>query len=280
MLSGKKDELLERLDSGILLKLATSVSQFPIEGGATRAELIKIIKDSLSVEEIVRKSKQSQGASQLDLTGAELKAGAVGQVFVAISGAISTFGYYVVLTSPSVLSFYQLFAPWSLVSSVLVLLFAVLLTVSVRKMPREIGGRVGKATCLFGMITAIMGIVIYSLAIVNILDLSYTGASILMLSISISWPLATALVLLGAFFLVCRKYTGSSDLWIASGVLYIVSGGSIFGVTGLSVATSAPFVAAILGAVCFFTGKSREWTRLLSAFASLRKDTDEAARHI
>jgi hypothetical protein len=150
ILSSRKDELLEGLDSGVLLKLATSASKSPIESGATRADLVKIIKGSLSAEEIVRKLKQDKGTSRLyELTGAELTVGAVGQVFLAISGVISTFGYYVALVSSSLLNFYQVFAPWGLVSSILVLLFAILITVSIMRIPQEIGGRVGRATSLF-----------------------------------------------------------------------------------------------------------------------------------
>jgi uncharacterized membrane protein len=104
------------------------------------------------------------------------------------------------------------------------------------------------------VIAALAGIIVYSLIIINIIYPSYSRISSLVLSISISWPFGTAMVLLGAFLLTCRKHAASSDLWAASGVLYIVTAGSMFSVTGLLIAPSASFTAAILGGICFFTG--------------------------
>lgn len=244
---GKKDELLQGLDLGVLLKLASSASESPVKSGAPRAELVKIIKGSLSVDEIIRKLNQEEGGSEPDrLTGAELTAGGVGQVFLAISGAISTIAYYVAITGSGTSNYYEQFALWCLASSMAVLVFAILFAVSIMKIPRELGSRVGRATSLVGTIAAIIGI-IRSLSL---------GVSYVILSISYTWLLGTTMALLGAFFLVCRGHSASSDLWVASGIIYIVDGGYLLSITPLMGVPSASFVAAIIGAICFFTRKA------------------------
>jgi hypothetical protein len=256
---GKKDELLRGLDSNVLLQLAKSVSESSIDSGTTRAELVELIKESMSIEEINRKLKQMDGTAwSSELAGVKLTAGGVGQVLLAASGVIGTTGYYSVIISGGALSFSQLLAPWGLVSSVLVLLFAVFLTSSVVKIPREIGGRVGRVTSLFGVLSAIVGMLSFSLEIMNVALVSYLSIPYLILSVSYSWLLGTTMALLGTFFLVCRKHSSSSDLWTASGILYIVGGGSMFGISGLPLIPSASFIAAVFGAICFFTGKFRD----------------------
>jgi uncharacterized membrane protein len=258
-LASKKDELLQGLDSSALLKLARSVSESPVESGTTRAELVKIIKGSLSVEEITMKLKQEEGASKVyGLTGTELRMGSVGQVFLTVYGLISTFNNPAFTSLIGAYGYYQTSAIWGLIGSISFLLFAVLLTVSILKIPREIGGRAGRVTCLLGTVAAIVGIILNLLGLAGTAESIYQGLVSLILSILDSWLVGATLTLFGVFFLACQKHFSNGDLWTASGVLYIVSGGSLFGIVGLLVGPSASFVAAIFGAVCFRSAKPME----------------------
>lgn len=264
-MASKKDELLQRLDSSVLLKLARSVSESPVESGTARAELVRIIKGSLSTEEITRKLKQEKmGSKDYRLTGAELKAGGIGQVFLAISAAMNILAYlenstilYIDFFWPwAILLPYMAFPLWGFLSSIFVLLFVILLTVSMVKMPRKIGGSVGRATSLFGMIAAIDGIILYSSVNLGLVQFYLSDINVV-LAMAYGPLLGVAMALFGAFFLVCHKYSGSGDLWIASGVLYLVNGGFLLEMA-LSPFPSASIIAAIFGAICFLKGNFPE----------------------
>jgi len=263
-LVSKKDELLQGLDSGALLELAKSVSGSPIKSGATRANLLKIVKESLSVEEIKRKVKQmKRGPEAEELTRDELTSGGVGQLLLAISGAINVIAYFVTLMVGGTLNYYQAIAPWGLVSSVIFLIFAILLRVSIVKIAWKLGSSgVGTATSLFGLIAALTGIVYYVLTILGVTTVQYFGVSgglnILGLVLAISYTLLVGITmaLLGVFFLLCREYSPSSELWMAGGIIYIVAGASEFSLLSSLYLPAAPFVAGIIGATCFLARKA------------------------
>jgi hypothetical protein len=57
-LTGLKDDALRRLSDDDLLELARSLSQIPLSGETSRSDLTKVLKRSLSVEEIGARTKQ------------------------------------------------------------------------------------------------------------------------------------------------------------------------------------------------------------------------------
>jgi hypothetical protein len=258
-LAGKKEELLERIDSDTLLRLAESVSESPMKSDLTRAELLKIVKESLSIEEIRRKAKLMGGSPKSGkLTERELTAGGVGQISLAISSAISNVAYYLTLMGSA--DYRTTYGAWNLVGSAFFVVFVILLAVSVVKITRKIGGgRLGAAICVLGSITATIGVLIFGLMALGILvEYSlYGGVSVLymVLMISYAWLLGITVILFGAFFLVCREFAPSSELWLAGGVLYIVSGAAEFSIYSLVYPQNTLFTAAVIGAVCFLMKK-------------------------
>jgi hypothetical protein len=260
-LASRKDDLLRRIDSDSLLRLARSVSESPVENGVARAELLRIVKESLSVEEIQNRAKMMEVDPDSQVfTEDELVSGGVGQVLLGVSGATGTIGYYLAITSMGG-DPYSTIAVWDFISSILFLIFAILTTVSVRKMTGKLGGsRVGTATCVFGLITAIIGLLFYGLAILGVVDISpYIGynSNILyvVLLVSFSWLVGLTMALLGAFFLMCREHSPNRELWLAGGILYLVAGASELGITSLLIFPVVSLIAPTIGAVCFFTGK-------------------------
>nr|MDO8098625.1 hypothetical protein [Candidatus Njordarchaeota archaeon] len=260
----KKDELLQGLDSGALLELAKSVSESPVKSSATRADLPKIIKESLSVDEIKRKAKQiKEGPESEELTGDELRSGGVGQLLLGVSGAINTIAYFVTFMTGGTLDYYRTIAPWGLATSILLLIFAILLRVSIVKITWKLGGSgIGTATSLLAYVAAITGIAYYILTILGITITYYTfGSSTLnllgfALAISNSILIGTTMALLGVFLLLYREYSPSRELWMAGGIIYVIAGASEFSLTTSLYIPTAPFVAGIIGATCFLARRA------------------------
>jgi hypothetical protein len=103
----------------------------------------------------------------------------------------------------------------------------------------------------------------YGLAVLGITVLwPYGSVSTLyvILMLSYQWLLGVTMALLGVFFLMYRGYSPSSDLWMAGGILYVVTGGSQIGQVSILLSAyfmPVSFVAAIVGAICFFAKKAQ-----------------------
>jgi hypothetical protein len=254
---GKKDELLQGLDLEALQRIARSVSSSPIKSGTSKVELLKIVKESLSTQEIKDKLKQVQGGAKFKLTGYDLKAGGIGQVFLAVFGALNTLAYFVLLMTGGTIDYYRNLAPWGLIGSILLLVFAILLRVSIAKITWKVGGsRIGTLTSLFAYIAAIIGIVYYVLTLLGITTIATFGSSSLnllgyLLVLSYTILIGMTMALLGVFFLLYREYSPSRELWMAGGIIYIIAGASEFSLTTSLYIPTAPFVAGIIGAACF-----------------------------
>jgi hypothetical protein len=279
-LAGRKDELLGHVDSDTLLRLAESVSESPMKSGVTRAELLKIVKRSLSIEEIRRKAKQMGGGPQSgELTRRELMAGGVGQILLAVSGVVDTAGFltaiYLGLGYRTIYGFSE---PASLVSSVIFLVFVLLLMVSIVRITRGIGGRgLGAATCLFGLAAALTGIICGVLLTLTPPQ-EYYGVGLGNVLVGVYIVIYPAFVgitmtLLGAFILTCREYSPNSDLWMAGGIVYIVSGGSQFSIIASYYIPIGAFVSGIIGAICFLTKRvERKAERRVEREAESKKE--------
>jgi len=264
ILVSKKDELLQELDFGALLELAKSVSKSSIKSSATRADLLKIVKGSLSVQEIEEKVKRVHLVPESsELTEHDLKAGGIGQVLLAVSGATNTVAYFVAFMTGGSLDYYRYIAPWGLVGSVLLLVFAILLRVSIVRITWKLGGSgVGTAASSVAYVAAVTGIVYYALTILGITITYYTFGSgtlnflgyVLVLSYSIL--VGTMMAILGVFFLMFREYSQSKELWMAGGIIYIIAGASQFSLSTSIYIPTAPFVAGIIGATCFLAKRA------------------------
>ncbi len=102
-LVSQKEEALSRLNDRELLDLARSVSQNYVVKDTSRKNLIKIVKESLSVEEI--KQKVSERKSPLKTKTKRDRAfniGAVGQAFLVIYGIAAYVMFFVSAYSPIV----------------------------------------------------------------------------------------------------------------------------------------------------------------------------------
>nr|MDO8132957.1 hypothetical protein [Candidatus Njordarchaeum guaymaensis] len=259
----KKDELLQELDFSVLIELAKSVSESPIKSNATRSDLLKIVKESLSVEEIKRKVKDIDvGRPSGELTRGELRVGGVGQVFLAISGMMSPIGYFVAYGLGGTAD-YRGLAPSGLISSIMFLVFAILLRVSIARITWKLGGSgSGTAASLFALIAAITGLVYYILTILGVTTVEYfmgyytLNALGVMLMLSYILLTGIAITLLGVFFLLYREYSPNSELWMAGGIIYIIAGASYLGLTSSLYISATPFVAGIIGATCFLARRA------------------------
>ncbi|WXG44359.1 MAG: hypothetical protein WED04_10050 [Promethearchaeati archaeon SRVP18_Atabeyarchaeia-1] len=195
------------------------------------------------------------------LTQHELAVGGAAQSLLAIyfavlylaSATISMVGFpYEVLISPLI----------AIIDYPLFVLFVLLLFISMARVAsRTKRNAVGLAAAIFGLNAAVAGILyhflVYSGAIVSTMYPGSYTLTTLGWQIFFSYSILLGLTagLLGAFFLVFRKYSKHSDLWLVAGILYVFS----------CMATVDPFFSYLaaqplnilvgaVGAYCFLSG--------------------------
>jgi hypothetical protein len=255
----RKEEALRRLSNDQLLEVAASVSGPPISNGTSRSELIKIIKDGLSLQEIEEKSRPQRRETITALINRnELRLGAVGQVFLAASFALyGIFG--MTLYSPVTYAFLQQsIAPYGIASSALLFVFTILLGFSMFKVAARLRGNVvGEAASLLGFAAALTGIVYYvsillGTILVGEVYYSYTLSDLgLLLWIMFEVFLGSTLILLGAFFLAHHRQSVSSGLWQATGIVYMIAGSLVLSSVMNLLAPLFIVLAGFMGATCF-----------------------------
>jgi hypothetical protein len=255
----KKEEALRSLSYDQLLEVAASVSDPPISSKKSRSELVKIIKDGLSLQEIEEKSRhQLRETNTAFINRNELRLGAVGQVFLTASFALyGLFG--LALYSPVEYAFLlQSIAPYGIASSALLFIFAVLLGLYMFKAAARLRGNVvGEAASLLGFAAALTGIVYY----VSILSgtifvgggfFSYTLSDLgLLLAIMFEVFLSSTWILLGAFFLAHHRQSVNSGLWQATGIVYMIAGSVGLNAAVYPLVPLFIVLAGFMGATCF-----------------------------
>ena len=255
----KKEEALRNLSDDQLIAVAASVSGPPISSKTSRGELIKIIKNSLSLQEIEEKSGHRLRETNIALiSGNELRLGGVGQVFLAASFALyGILGLYIY--SPVMYNFYQQsMAPFGIASSALLFIFAILLGLSMFKVAAKLRGNVvGEAGSLLGFAAALTGIVYY----VSILSETISGGGVLysytpdvlglLLAIMFEVFLGSTWVLLGVFFLMHHNQSMNSGLWQTTGIVYIIAGSIGLNSIMYPLVPVLIVLAGFMGATCF-----------------------------
>jgi hypothetical protein len=261
----KKEAVLSKFKYDDLLRLAISVSKLPMNNEPSREDLVRIIKDNLSLEEIegrignlhkeIGDEHKEIDTPIIALSGMRLAG--VGQTFLAIAFALYTVGGGT-LYPPWIYPDFELtLAPLGLVSSILIFIFANLLGSSMFRLTRTHRGKtVGEAASLLGYSAAVIGIFYYWLIMYgNLLSgspyyftLSSAGALLAMAHYIL---LSSAWILLGAFFLMLNKQSGNSGLWLTTGTLYMIAGS--FGLTTMlyPLLPLIVIIASLMGATCF-----------------------------
>jgi hypothetical protein len=289
---GQKEEYLSRLDDSELLELAKSVSKDQIHSRMSRDNLIKIVKASLSLEEI--KQKVNGNGNPARIIAPRSKAftlGGDGQLFLVMYGIVSL----IYVSLPPIIYFppsgvsgipmtvIQEVAVFDFTEASLLMVFAVLNMISMRALRREFSGN--KTGLISGSIALASSMLAMFYSVATILGLTYT---VVVPPPGLEWVnynqlgtflqvfnaalMMLTLALIGVFFVVhCRQLPGG-NISLAAGFVYMfacflylfvsIQGLSYLLVYGYYYAYSNAFaavpivIAGILGAGCFLAQKT------------------------
>jgi hypothetical protein len=237
---GQKEEFLRRLDDSELLELAKSVSKDQIDSRKSRNNLIKIVKASLSLEEI--KQKVDGTVNPVKIIAPRSKAltlGGVGQLFFVMYGIVSLILMSlppVIISLPSnfigiPVSIIQETAVSDFIEAGPLMVFAVLNMASMAALRRGFSGN--KMGLISGSIALASSSLAMSYSIATILGLTYTivepppleGGNYNLLSTFLQGfnvvLMMLSLALIGVFFVVhCQQFPGG-DISLAAGFVYM-----------------------------------------------------------
>ncbi len=274
-----KDDLLEGLNEAELLQLARSVSKTSVDEDTSKRVLIKLVKGSLSAEQIKQRVNQTRSPRSVKRWNMNaLFLGGVAQVFLiawGFSGILISIAY----PNTSYEVFYvgvafQTLSILSIIGTALLLVFAVLHMGSMVAIRRRVDGdRMGVVSASAALVASIVGVLYYVLTYLGLtLDIHYnpdgsvssTSINALGAGVPVAYNLllTVTMILVGVFFLVCRESFSNAELWMVTGLLYVLAGAFQLGYTSpyyfmyVYLASSAMFiVVGVMGAICFFTGK-------------------------
>jgi hypothetical protein len=236
----KKEEALSKLNDEELLDLARSVSENSVGSDASRKNLIKMVKGSLSVEEI--KQKVNEKKSSLKMKTPRDRAsimGAVGQAFLIVYGIVSYlvffFSVYNPVYYPLSPTYFQTNAILGMTSAVFFFVFTILnFSSMIASRQRLLGNRLGIVNGLTGVVASIFGVVYYlamffglTYQIVEISPGSFQTSFTLLgnlLPVVYTLLISSTMILIGVFFLLYRKQISDSELTLVTGIIYIFAG--------------------------------------------------------
>jgi hypothetical protein len=285
-LVGQKGELLGELSDRNLLELARSVSKHFVDGGTSRSDLVKIVKASLSVEEIkqgiqkVNSSMSHQAASGNSVSN--LKLAAIAQIFLVVWSfanlLVNIADEYIsttVVYTPSITASQnvQLENLLSIVASLFLILFALLEVSAMIKMrPALSGNRLGISGGLVALFASLAGTVSFVSVFLGLNQVTielpsggtYQGPSLLGIVAPILYEvlLIAAVLLIGLFFLLNRKRFFGDDLWFATGMIYLFAASAIFTIYYIAIFSSVVeyspllLIGGIMGSACFTSQRS------------------------
>jgi hypothetical protein len=276
---GQKEEALSRLSDRELLDLARSVSGNYVVSDAGRKNLIKIVKGSLSLEEIKQKVNEEKNPLKTKTKrGKAFIMGGVAQAFLVIYGIAAYMIFFVSVYSPMFFpymspAYMQSNAILGMVVAAFFLIFTVLnLSSMIALRQRLSGNRSGMISGSIGLVTSIFGLIYY---LATFLGLTYETVEISPGSFQTSYTLlgnllpfiysaliASTMILIGVFFLLYRRQLSDSELSMATGIIYIFAGSNGVGLAPyisyyyVYVVEPALFImAGALGLACFLARK-------------------------
>ena len=272
----QKDDVLSRLSDRQLLEMARSVQGDDVRSDMSRNDLIKMVKGSLSLDEIKQRSQKArssvaqQTSPTIEIPG--MKIGAIAQVFLVIwSVALLLIDVAEGYISSSMIyqSSVQVEALLAIPVSFILIIFAVLDTGAMVKMRSALSGnRIGVSGGLVTLFASLAGTLYDALSFSGLTTQSIqfdgvteqmaTLAGILTLYLY-EVLLGLAILLVGLFFLVNRKRFLSDDLWLATGIVFLIIASSQFGLIYISTFSiviqynGALIAAGAMGAACFMS---------------------------
>jgi hypothetical protein len=248
---------------------------------ASRKNLIKIVKGSLSLEEIKQKVNEARNPlkTKTKRDKAFIMAG-VAQAFLVIYG-IATYviffvSVYAAVVYPYQLSYIQSNAILGLVAAAFFLIFTVLnLSSMIALRQRLSGNRSGMISGSIGLVSSIFGLIYY---IATFLGLTYQTVEISpgnfqaiitllgnLLPVIYTALITSTMILIGVFFLLNRRRLSDSELSMATGIIYIFAGSSGVSLPSYFSYYYATFaeptlfiIAGALGLACFLARKLAE----------------------
>jgi hypothetical protein len=264
----QKEGSLNKLDDGRLLELARSVSKNYVDSGTSRNSLIKIVKASLSIEEIKKKVAETMNPLEKE-TGRDIAftLGAMGQVFLLIYGIANYLLFFAPLYLPPVYlysdTYVQRNAVLGTIGAVLFLIFAVLnMSSMIALRARLSGNRAGVISGSVGLIASILGMLYY---LATILGVTYYNELSIILPVMYAVLIASTMVLIGVFFLLYRRRFSDGDVSMAAGIVYIFAGSTEVSILSYPVYYSAYvvnpplfLVAGALGLACFLARRAAD----------------------
>ena len=258
----KKDEALRDLGDGELLELARSVSKSPISDGTSTSVLKKIIKESLSIEEIKEKLKLKPkrpepnvatyvGTSESIQRG--LRLGSIGQVFLLVSSVLGLLPSYLSYLYTLGFDIYIFSYSVGIVCSIIFFVFVFLFWVSTRKVTGNYGDRHSWKFGFFcGIVASVALLVLDILSLYSALTGYYMLAFlIVILPLVYDAFLASTLILVGVFFVLHRKNFANSEVWLVTGVFYVYAGVLSLPTAYFSSLLPSSLAPAIIGTLCF-----------------------------
>jgi len=272
----QKDDVLSRLSDRQLLEMARSVQGDDVRSDTSRNDLIKIVKGSLSLDEIKQRSLKARSAvaqqNSPDIKIGGMKIGAIAQVFLVIwsiaLAAVNVVDSYISSTIPFFTTI-QSEALLSIPVSLILIIFAFLDIGAMAKMRSALSGnRIGMIGGIVALFASLTGTLNYGL--------TYLGLTVQMVPFDggteeiatlagIITPflydilLGLAMLFVGLFFLVNRKRFANDDLWLATGIVFLIIASSQFGliyVSYLSLVIQYNGIligAGAMGAACFMS---------------------------
>jgi hypothetical protein len=234
---GQKEELLSRLDDRDLLELARSVSKEQIDSRTGRNNLIKMVKASLSIEEIKQKINGTGGPAKIIAPRSKaLTLGGSGQFFFVMYGIVSLIYASlppIIYAEPFTLSgipvtIIQEVAVFDFIESGLLMVFAVLNMISMTALRGEFSGN------KMGLISGSIALASSTLAMFYSIATTYVNTVIPpglneppnyyllgTLQVFTSVLMMLTLVLIGVFFVVHHRHLPGGDICLVAGFAYM-----------------------------------------------------------
>jgi hypothetical protein len=279
LLVSQKEEALNRLDDMRLLELARSVSKDHVDSGTSRNNLIKIVKASLSIEEIKQKINQiGNPPSTSTVRDKAFTIGGIAQVFFVIYAVVFYIASFVSASPYYGYSVESIRANAILgIGETVFFLVSTILNMGSMIALRErfSGNRVGMISGSTGLVTSVLGMLYYLATILGLTyeiigpvsgyqQVSYNLLGNLLL-FAYLMLVSLTVALMGVFFLLYRRRLPDGDVSLAAGIVYIFA---VLAVPYLFISIgyypayfTSPILlimAGALGTVCFLARTSLE----------------------